>query len=132
MAPPWTWKWRSDSPTISLVYLATWTEDGQVVHKKMYILALDSSETVLRSNREVCFAWIWIGICFVNKCSRTHHHFHHLSSPTVQSLRNFPTCSNPRVIVSCVAFSKFSWFFDKFSAWIFPFFASVSSMRIST
>jgi hypothetical protein len=31
------------------------------------------------------FAWIWIGVRFVNKCSQTqnHHYFHHLSSPYV-------------------------------------------------
>ncbi len=91
------------------------------------LLSFRVSVTFLRSNRGVCFARIWIGICCVNKCSwtRTHHHFLHLSSPTVHHLW------------SCFAFSKYHGFvkfcsiFGKHSVWIFPLFASISSTRIS-
>jgi hypothetical protein len=42
--------------TVSLVYLTTWLEDGQAIPKSVYFeRALDSSVTVLRSNRAVGF-----------------------------------------------------------------------------
>jgi hypothetical protein len=79
-------------------------EDGGAVHKNVYVLRFDSSVTVLRCKRVVGFAWIWIGIWFVNMWSwtRNHHSFHHLSSSSRK--------------LSCFAYH---WIFNGF-AWTFP------------
>jgi len=90
-------------------------------------LKLDSSVTVLRSNRAVGFAWIWIGIVLTDTKSSPFLSpimHHHLSS----SSRNLTTCFNP-VKVSCFAFCNdfLKLRILQSFAWIFPFcFISVS------
>jgi hypothetical protein len=73
-------------PSVSIAYLPGCSGGGQSSDTWEHLfLSYRFSWAVLRSNRAVGFAWIWIGIRFVNKCSQTqnHHHFHHLSSPSV-------------------------------------------------
>ncbi len=91
-------------------------EDGGAVHKNVYVLRFVSSVTVLRFKRVVGFAWIWIGIWFVNMWSWTwnHHSFHHLSSPPVIIFEE----------IKMFCFIKYHWIFKGFASFDF-------AMRIS-
>jgi hypothetical protein len=56
-------------------------------------VSFDSSVTVMRSNQVVCFAWIWIGICFgesahrhgINTIFITYHHHQSSSNNLITS-----------------------------------------------
>jgi hypothetical protein len=82
-------------------------------------------------NGQSCFAWIGIGIHFVNKCSwtRSYHHFipyHHHLFIYEESHHWLQSRSESRLF--CI--SKAPWFCQDLPGFL-PFFASLSSMRTS-
>ncbi len=80
---------------------------GQATTKIFHVLSLDSSVTVLRSNRVVGVVRIALALAFVNKCPRKASIItiiHHLSSPPVIIFEESHHFVTPGV--------KVNWFFS--------------------
>jgi hypothetical protein len=99
------WKWWSERP----YSLSTWPRRQRMVkwYPRTYIYELWFFSNCSEKQPSVWSVLPGFGLAFafVNKCSRTrkHHHFHHLSSPTVINFEECHHLFNPEVKVSCFA-----------------------------
>ncbi len=107
---PWdvvlVWKRWSDNLTISLVYLATLADDGQVITKSVYLWGLIPQQLFWEATEWSVLPGFGLALAFFSMCSwiQNHHHFHPLSSPFVIIIKESHHLFNTRVTVSCFAF----------------------------